>query len=111
MSDTKKRKREEKKDKKKASPYRQIKGVKYDKAMLDVVDTALEDKNKLTIEDCKKLYLEVTDDNKYSDIEKATMKYIRENYKFQPSADQWIRRAIRLWAIQRSHERRGKKEE
>jgi len=50
----------------------------------------------------KKLFVEIIDGNKYTDIEKATMKYIRENFKFESDADQWIRRAIASWAAKKS---------
>jgi len=45
--------------------------------------------------------VEIIDGNKYTQIEKETMKYIRENYKFENDADQWIRRAIASWAAKK----------
>ena len=40
----------------------------------------------------------VKDGASYTDIEKATMKYIRENYKWTDAADEWFRDEIRKWA-------------
>jgi len=87
---------------KKRNYYKQIQGVKYDKGMLDVVETATADKGRINVEDCKKLLKEVIDGDTYTDIEKQTMKYIREHYKFEGAADQWIRRAISSWASKKA---------
>ena len=46
----------------------------------------------------QKLLGAVKDANKYTDIEKATMKYIRDNYKFTDASDQWFRTEIQKWA-------------
>jgi len=97
-----KRKRSEPASEKKKPYYKQIKGQKYDKGMLDVVDEATETKDKLTVDDCKKLFKEVIDGDVYTTIEKATMKYIRENYKFEKDADQWIRKSISSWSAKKA---------
>jgi len=96
-----KRKRGDSESKKKTT-YKTIAGVKYDRGMIDTVEAATEDKERLDIADCKKLFVEIIDGNKYTDIEKATMKYIREHYKFETDADQWIRRAIASWAAKKA---------
>ena len=46
----------------------------------------------------QKLLGAVKDANKYTDIEKATMKNIRDNYKFTDASDQWFRTEIQKWA-------------
>jgi len=76
--------------------------------MISTVEAATEDKDKLNIDDCKKLFVEIIDGNKYTDIEKQTMKYIRENYKFENDADQWIRRAIASWAASKAAKEKEK---
>jgi len=92
--------------------FKTIKGVKYDKGMLDVVEEATKDSDKLTVDDCRKLYEEVVDGDVYTDIEKATMRYIRENYKFDPIADQWIRREIASWTHKKAKkDKKEKKDE
>jgi len=93
-----------------------IKGNTYDKGMLDVVEEALKNSDKLTVDDCRKLYAEVIDDDVYTDVEKATMRYIRENYKFEPIADQWIRREIASWTHKKAKkdkkdDKKGEKKE
>jgi len=92
------------------SSYQTIGGKKYDRGMISAVDKATEDKDKINIDDCKKLFVEVIDGDKYTQIEKDTMKYIRENYKFENDADQWIRRAIASWAATKAHKDQKKEE-
>ena len=46
---------------------------------------------RIFIENAQKLLGAVKEANKYTDIEKATMKYIRDNYKFTDASDQWFR--------------------
>ena len=53
---------------------------------------------RISIENAQKLLGAVKEANKYTDIEKATMKYIRDNYKFTDASDQWFRTKNRKWA-------------
>jgi hypothetical protein len=48
--------------------------------------------------DAKEILGAVKDGNTYKDIEKATMKYLRENYNLTDAADEWFRQEIRVWA-------------
>ena len=82
------------------SYYKTIGGKHYDREMLEIADEAVAGvgDGRISVEDAQKLLGAVKDANKYTDIEKATMKYIRENYKFTYAADQWFRTEIRKWA-------------
>ncbi len=82
------------------SYYKIIDGVKYDKSLIEAADqaTAGAGDGRISLEDAKKLLELVKDGNSYTDIEKETMKYIRENYKFTDAADDWFRTEIRKWA-------------
>ena len=82
------------------SYYKTIGGKHYDREMLEIADEAVAGAGdgRISVEDAQKLLGAVKDANKYTDIEKATMKYIRENYKFTYAADQWFRKEIRKWA-------------
>ena len=82
------------------SYYKNIAGKNYDREMLEIADEAVAGvgDGRISVEDAKKLLGAVKDANKYTDIEKATMKYIRENYKFTYASDQWFRKEIRKWA-------------
>ncbi len=80
--------------------YKVIDGVKYDKRLLEAADEAVKGKGdgRISLADAKKLLPEVTDGGRYTDIEKATMAYIRDNYKWTKEGDDWFRTEIRKWA-------------
>ncbi len=82
------------------SYYKVIDGKKYDKELLEAADKAVAGKNdgRISEADAKDLYEKVVDGNAYTDIEKATVKYIRDNYKWTEKADEWFRGEIRRWA-------------
>ena len=82
------------------SYYKNIDGKNYDREMLEIADEAVAGvgDGRISLEDAQRLLGAVKDANKYTDIEKATMKYIRENYRFTYASDQWFRKEIRKWA-------------
>lgn len=82
------------------SYYKIIDGTKYDREMLEIADrtTRGQGDGRISIEDARELIKAVTDGGRYTDIEKATMAYIRDNYKFTDEADGWFREEIRRWA-------------
>lgn len=82
------------------SYYKTIDGVKYDKGLIEAADKATEGAGdgRISVADAKILLEEVKDGNAYTDIEKATMAYIRENYTFTDAADEHFRTEIRKWA-------------
>ena len=79
------------------SYYKVIDGEKYDKSLLDAADEAVAGRGdgRISLDDAKKLLEEVKDGNSYTDIEKATMAYVRDNYKWTDEADKWFRTEIR----------------
>jgi hypothetical protein len=40
----------------------------------------------------------VKDSGEYTDVEKDTMEYIRDNFKWTEGADEWFRSQIASWA-------------
>lgn len=82
------------------SYYKTINGVQYDREMLAIADEATQGKGdgRISVEDARKLIAAVTDGGRYTDTEKTTMAYIRDNYKFTAEADTWFRDEIRRWA-------------
>ena len=78
------------------SYYKTIDGKDYDREMLEIADEAVAGAGdgRISIENAQKLLGAVKDANKYTDIEKATMKYISDNYKFTDASDQWFRTEI-----------------
>jgi len=83
-----------------SSYYKTIDGVKYDRELLELADKLTEGQGdgRLSVDDAKQLYEEVADGDSYTDIEKDTVKYLRENYKWTDAADDWFRTEIRKWA-------------
>ena len=61
------------------SYYKTIDGKHYDREMLEIADEAVAGvgDGRISVEDAQKLLGAVKDANKYTDIEKATMKYIQ----------------------------------
>ena len=82
------------------SYYKVIDGVKYDKELLEAAEEAIKGRGdgRISKADAEMLLAKVKDGDSYTDIEKATVKYIRENMKWTEDADEWFRGEIRTWA-------------
>lgn len=82
------------------SYYKTIDGVKYDGELIELADklTAGAGDGRISKADAQEILDAVKDGNTYTDIEKATMKYLRENYNWTDAADEWFRTEIRVWA-------------
>ena len=82
------------------SYYKTIEGKKYDGEVLDLAEklTSGAGDGRISMDDAKKLYDAVADGDSYTDIEKDTMAYVRQNYKWTDAADEWFRAEIRKWA-------------
>jgi DNA-directed RNA polymerase subunit F len=82
------------------SYYRVIDGKKYDNELLTAAEEAVKGKGdgRISLDDAKLLLEKVKDGDTYTDIEKDTMEYIRNNFKWTPEADEWFRTEIRKWA-------------
>ena len=83
--------------------YKIIDGHKYDSEIIELADQAVAGRGdgRISLEDANLLLAGVKDANKYTDIEKATMRYIRDNYRFTPASNRWFRTQIRSWAATR----------
>lgn len=82
------------------SYYKVINGQKYDREMLAIADQTTQGQGdgRISLADAQKLIAAVVDGGRYTDVEKATMSYIRDNYKFTDEADEWFRTEIRRFA-------------
>ncbi|PKQ70119.1 hypothetical protein [Raineya orbicola] len=82
------------------SYYRIIDGKKYDDELLKAAEEAVKGQGdgRISLKDAQVLLEKVKDGNSYTDIEKDTMAYIRENFKWTEEADEWFRTEIRKWA-------------
>ena len=88
----------------KKSFYKQIDGVKYSRKLIDWADESVSGQGdgRISTDEAKELFEFLSADNRYSDLEKKTIKYIRENYNWTDAADSFLRDTIRKWAAQRS---------
>jgi len=82
------------------SYYKEIDGKKYDGELLELAEKLIKGQGdgRISMADAEKLLAEVKDAGKYTDIEKDTMSYIRDNFKWTDEADEWFRTEIRKWA-------------
>lgn len=90
----------------KANNYVTIKGRKYDRELIKLAEEFTSGKRnaKISVNNAKQLLKAVKDNNSYTDIEKHTIEYIRENYKFTEKSDEWFRTEIRKWATEKVQE-------
>lgn len=80
--------------------YKTIDGKKYDGEIIELAEklTAGTGDGRLSKADAEQLLEAVMDGNSYTDIEKETMAYVRDNFKWTEAADEWFRTEIRKWA-------------
>lgn len=82
------------------SYYKTIDGKKYDAEIIELAEKLVAGggDGRISMEDAKELLEAVMDGGSYTDIEKDTMAYIRDNFKWTEAADEWFRMEIRKWA-------------
>lgn len=81
------------------SYYRTINGKQYDRELLEIVEKAAKrSKAPLGKNVAKTLFEAIVDGNEYTDVEKRTVKYIRDTFKFTEESDEYLRTEIRKWA-------------
>ncbi|EMY71281.1 OmpA family protein [Leptospira vanthielii] len=81
------------------SYYRTISGKQYDNELLEIAEKATKrSKAPIGKNIAKTLFDAIKDGGDYTDVEKRTVKYIRDNFKFSPEADEYLRSEIRKWA-------------
>ena len=80
--------------------YKQIDGKKYSRRLLDLADALVEGKGdgRISINDAEKIFDALANDSKYTDLEKSTIGYIRQNYNWTDAGDFVLRTAVRVWA-------------
>jgi ribosomal protein L29 len=92
-------------EKKMSSHYKQINGVNYSASLLAKAEelVAGQGDGRISIEDAEQLLLLLGSDGKYTSLEKRSLSYIRDNFKFTEQGDLFLRRQIRSWAAIRGH--------
>ena len=85
------------------SYYKNVNGKNLDGHLLDMADKAVEGEGdgRISRKDAESLIAAVVDGGAYTDIEKATMEHIRDNYKWTDSANEWFRSEIASWAAKK----------
>lgn len=80
--------------------YKTIDGNKYDGEIIELAEklTSGAGDGRLSKADAEQLLEAVMDGGSYTDIEKDTMAYVRDNFKWTDAADEWFRTEIRKWA-------------
>jgi len=88
-----------------SSHYKQIKGIRYSAPLLSAADemVAGQGDGRISLEDAEKLFAMLGKDGKYSDLEKRSLSYVRDNYTFTEAGDEFLRKQIRSWAAKRGH--------
>ena len=83
--------------------YKQINGEQYSRRLLDWADEAVAGRGdgRISVTDSEELLDMLIADGRYSTLEKKTVKYIRENYKWTEAGDAYLRGAVRSWAAVR----------
>ncbi|AVV51955.1 MULTISPECIES: OmpA family protein [Leptospira] len=86
----------------KTNHYVTINGRKYDRELIKLAEEFTSGKRnaKISVNNAKQLLKAVKDNNRYTDIEKHTIEYIRENYTFTEKSDEWFRAEIHKWSTQ-----------
>jgi hypothetical protein len=94
-----------------AAYYTKIKGKNYDRRMITTAMRAVKGRGdgRISLQDAKKLLGSVKDASGYSDVEKRTMKYIRDKYAFTPEANKWFRTEVSKWAAVKGAAKKAKK--
>jgi len=83
--------------------YKTIDGKKYDRGMLAAAEKAVSGKHDhvISVEEAKEIVKEALDGGKYTDTEKLTMEYIRQNFKFTDAADTYVRAEVAKFAAKK----------
>lgn len=82
------------------SYYKEIDGKKYDGELLELAEKLVAGKGdgRISEDDARLMLKKVKDGDKYTDIEKASMEYVRTHFKWTDAADQWFRSEVSKWA-------------
>jgi ribosomal protein L29 len=83
-----------------ASHYKQIKGIKYSRPLLDKADELIagQDDGRISLSGTEELINMLGNDGKYTDLEQRSVEYMKENYNFTENADSHLRTIIASWS-------------
>jgi len=80
---------------KKASYYKVIDGVRYDKKLLESCEAATVSGGRVSEAEAKALWKEAEDGHGVTDTEKATLEYAMKTYKFTERAENYLKECLR----------------
>ncbi|MFM9837581.1 MAG: hypothetical protein ACKVOQ_04910 [Cyclobacteriaceae bacterium] len=85
------------------SYYKTIDGKKMDGNLLEMAEDAIAGigDGRISKKDAEAMIKSVMDAGDYTDVEKDTMEYIRDNFKWTEGADEWFRSQIASWAAKK----------
>ena len=85
---------------KKSTYYKYIDGKRYKAATLKEAEGAVGGKGdgRISMEDARKIFGTISDGKQYTPVEKATIRYLRENYNWTEQADELFRHLVGSWA-------------
>jgi small subunit ribosomal protein S17 len=83
-----------------SSQYKQIKGIRYSAALLAKAEelTAGQDDGLISQEDAEALLALIGKDGKFSDLEKRSISYVKDNFAFTKQAHAVLDNQISTWA-------------
>jgi len=82
------------------SYYRMIEGKKYKNEPITMAEVSVKGQGdgRISKSDAEKIFAVISDGHQYTEVEKNTMKYIRDNFKWTEQADELFRHEVRVWA-------------
>lgn len=83
-----------------SSYYIQIEGKRYDRKLVELAREAVAGAGdgRISREDAELLFEEVIDGDRYTQIEQDTVQYLRQEFKWTHSADDWFEAEVKKWA-------------
>lgn len=90
---------------KKISYYKQIDGKRYKAITILKADEAVAGAGdgRISKADAESIFATISDGKAYTQVEKDTMRYLRDNYNWTDAADELFRKKVRSWAA-KGHE-------
>lgn len=84
----------------KISYYRHIDGKRYKAATLNMADEAIEGQGdgRISMADAEMIFDTISSGHGYTQVEKHTVRYLRDNYNWTEEADLLFRTKVRSWA-------------